>query len=556
MNRTEFAHTMSSRASVYRFLSRMFEKEISGSLLTRLSQMTLPGGDLGEGAAMMAEFLAEKDASAQAELLAADYAKVFLGAGETNGNAAYPYQSVYTSEEGLIMQRAWQELKTLYHRDGLALSTDMADIKEDHIAVEFQYMAYLCEKARNGEDLKAQQVFVTQYLMNWAPEFLVDVEKYAQTNFYKGLARMTEAFLKNEAMRLNEMEGMSVQEAAYMLTIPQMDQVFAALREHYKIYAPKLLPRRGAQGKDLVRYQEVCSADEIVYDRPSDFSPKEVYYPVIQTMIRFSGAECRESELEDDKGLLIFMRPCDINGLRRLDQIFLKNGGTEDLYYKRLREKVRIVLMECSESYENCFCVSMGTNKTEQYDLAVRMGKEQLYVQVKNQEFMPFFAQETPAEYEPAFIQENARKVSVPQIPDVQTLQLVSSLEYWEQFDGNCIGCGGCNTVCPTCSCFDTIDVIYDETSREGERRRVWSSCMLDTFTMTAGGNRARKTAGANMRFKTLHKIYDYQKRFGGEENMCVGCGRCVSRCPKNISFPDTINGLSEALKQAKGDRK
>ena len=57
------------------------------------------------------------------------------------------------------------------------------------------------------------------------------------------------------------------------------------------------------------------------------------------------------------------------------------------------------------------------------------------------------------------------------------------------KFDDSCISCGGCNTVCPTCSCFDTTDVIYNETSREGERRRVWPSCMLDTFTMSSVHN-------------------------------------------------------------------
>ena len=73
---------------------------------------------------------------------------------------------------------------------------------------------------------------------------------------------------------------------------------------------------------------------------------------------------------------------------------------------------------------------------------------------------------------------------------------------------------------------------------------------------MTAGGNRARKTPGANMRFKTLHKVYDYQKRFGGKDNMCVGCGRCIAQCPREINFLDTINGFQHALEEAKGGQK
>ena len=33
------------------------------------------------------------------------------------------------------------------------------------------------------------------------------------------------------------------------------------------------------------------------------------------------------------------------------------------------------------------------------------------------------------------------------------------------------------------------------------------------------------------MRFKTMHKVYDYNARFGGNEHMCVGCGRCAVSC-------------------------
>ena len=34
---------------------------------------------------------------------------------------------------------------------------------------------------------------------------------------------------------------------------------------------------------------------------------------------------------------------------------------------------------------------------------------------------------------------------------------------------------------------------------------------------------------------------------------MCVGCGRCLQRCPEEISFVDTINRLSEETDRLKG---
>ncbi len=71
---------------------------------------------------------------------------------------------------------------------------------------------------------------------------------------------------------------------------------------------------------------------------------------------------------------------------------------------------------------------------------------------------------------------------------------------------------------------------------------------MLPDFSKTAGGNIARKFPQQMMRFKTMHKVYDYNARFGGNEHMCVGCGRCIMRCPEEICFADTVNRLSEEV--------
>ena len=73
---------------------------------------------------------------------------------------------------------------------------------------------------------------------------------------------------------------------------------------------------------------------------------------------------------------------------------------------------------------------------------------------------------------------------------------------------------------------------------------------MLEDFTQTAGGSRARKPAGANMRFKVFHKFYDYKARFGGEKHMCVGCGRCSRRCPEKIDFFQTVNELADLIEE------
>ena len=75
----------------------------------------------------------------------------------------------------------------------------------------------------------------------------------------------------------------------------------------------------------------------------------------------------------------------------------------------------------------------------------------------------------------------------------------------------------------------------------------MWASCQVDGFTNMAGGHGFRKDKGSRMRFKVMHKVYDFNKRFG--YHMCVGCGRCDDACPEYISFSNCINKLEKAMK-------
>ena len=89
-------------------------------------------------------------------------------------------------------------------------------------------------------------------------------------------------------------------------------------------------------------------------------------------------------------------------------------------------------------------------------------------------------------------------------------------------------------------------DTKLSDDNKIGERRRVWTGCHVDGFTDMAGGHSFRDKNGERMRFKTMHKINDFYKRF--DEHMCVGCGRCDDVCPEYISFSKCINKLNELV--------
>lgn len=342
---------------------------------------------------------------------------------------------------------------------------------------------------------------------------------------------------------------------SYELTYEEVNRIFDSLRLHYKIYAPKRMKNAGRYcNTDLIRYKEIRSIEEIEWKDRSDYSPKEVFYPVNQTLFHFTEASFMESQIFD-KDLLIFARSCDIHGIKRLDKIFLENGKVADPYYKRMRDKVHFVLMECKDDgWESCACCSMGTNETQDYELAMRPVEQEdrVLIEVKGTLFSSLFEGYPNASFTPEFVQKNATVLHVPEISE-EMLPAIYALDMWKDYENRCIGCGACNSVCITCSCFNTVDTTYTENGKSGERRRTWTGCMNDDFTTVNGGHAFRDDKKDRMRFKTMHKVYDFKKRFQTDYEMCVGCGRCDDICPEYISFTNIINRLHDEVEHMKG---
>lgn len=582
-----------NREDMYRLLGRFFAREADTAFLQRLPQIRfpdytgVPGAEkLAEAAAEFQDFLSGRKSAgttpegqninALEEELAVDYARTFLAAGIAKGEAAFPYESVYTSKNGITMQEAWEEIRRTFQNDAIEMSENAGDLEEDHIAMELEYMAWSCDMAAEEEDiygcLRIQMDFLENHLLNWVPRFNKDIKKFALTAFYPMAGDLLEGWLEFDqsllASLLEMREQAEKEPQSFQISHDAFNRLLTSLKQEYRIFAPKRVHGRIAQGtSEWIRYDEISSADEIVNNEQSYFSPKEVFYPISQTTFTFDRNQMTPTIDDDDKGVLIFARPCDIEGTKRLDKMFLVNGGNVDIYYKTMRDKVHFILLECPQSWENCCCVSMGSNRTENYSMAVRLPAqdgftehdEPVSVQVKDPDLYSYFEElqrdypdaVTENSFSPRFIQENKKEMRPPEIDDPSMIEKIYNLDFWQEYNDKCISCGGCNAVCITCSCFETVDFMDQMDTREGTRRRVWSPCMIPEFSMTAGGHMARPNPDKMTRFKTMHKVYDYKKRFG-DTHMCVGCGRCTRRCPEDISFIDTVNRLHDEVEKLK----
>ena len=198
---------LENRAFMYKMLSQIYKKEISKEFYARLSELKFPPQDeddeLAQGYREFEAFFTKKHLDPITDL-AVDYARVFLGAGVLDGVCAFPYESVYTSESKLVMQEARDEVVAIYADFGLG-KDDGLDVPEDHVGLELEFMAFLCERAiealnsddtkRAKELLNAQADFLQNHLLNWAPKFTDDIRKCAQSPLYIAVSKITDGFL-------------------------------------------------------------------------------------------------------------------------------------------------------------------------------------------------------------------------------------------------------------------------------------------------------------------------------------------------------------------------
>ncbi|MBR2842142.1 MAG: molecular chaperone TorD family protein [Lachnospiraceae bacterium] len=208
------------REWMYRFLASVFIQEIDEAMLASMQKMTFPAfpetntpwqQDLNAGFRLIESYLAgfegksEEEVHALLEDLAADYAKVFLAAGDAAGKAAFPYESIYTGFDSAFGGSLQMNLSALYASKGLTMREDMFKIMEDHIGLELNFMAELLKEESDAsdeataDDLRKQQCeFFQTHLINWAAQFAADIYKYTERDFYKGVARMTMGFMEAE----------------------------------------------------------------------------------------------------------------------------------------------------------------------------------------------------------------------------------------------------------------------------------------------------------------------------------------------------------------------
>lgn len=212
----EIAGAHENRANLYGLLSRLYRVEVDPLLLDQLRAMKFPaetGNDLmDEGYRLVAAYVGGADSTSLTEL-AVDYVRTFIGHGIDAYSAAYPFESVYTSEKRLMMQEARDEVLAIYRSEGIDKSPAWRE-GEDHVALELEFMKTMALRTaaalRDGDMemverlLATQRAFLGDHLARWAPLMTRDMRRFSKTGLYRGLASLTDGFLAMDAEFLAE----------------------------------------------------------------------------------------------------------------------------------------------------------------------------------------------------------------------------------------------------------------------------------------------------------------------------------------------------------------
>lgn len=291
-------------------------------------------------------------------------------------------------------------------------------------------------------------------------------------------------------------------------------------------------------------FRIIKSADDVCMDfTNTDVSPKEFFLPRSEKIFGFTGEEILSAGKEERKRILFGVRPCDVNSLKVLDNVYL--GRFNDPYYLKRRENTIIISVACSSPDSHCFCESVETGPylCGADVILTDLGKK-YFVESESGEMVnsDIFSDPVPGDSEQKEFKkkESERKIT-------RKILNKSLLNKGGDFDDRvfceaskiCLACAACTYICPACTCFD----VFDEemfSARKGERVRCWDSCMFPSFTVLAGGENTRKKKADRFMNRFYHKFKYYPERYG--RIACVGCGRCSRACPVKIDVVDVLN--------------
>ena len=325
------------------------------------------------------------------------------------------------------------------------------------------------------------------------------------------------------------------------ISLNKLNELFAAIASAERLYLP-VDTAAGAKFEEWAEGKTLSTALNTVR------SAKDFFFPQTENLVDFK-VEGKKIEIIDTRNecedFVVFgVRACDVKSFDILDRVFLSEPV--DTYYKNRREHGVIVSMACNKPSETCFCRTFGIDASApEGDVVCYMTDDALYLEAKTEkgeaplakvEAVTEDTDSAAAEAQQELIRKRLDRLPLKNLKadafgDGKTDEFFNAPE-WAELSETCLGCGTCTFVCPTCQCYDIKDF---DTGHGIKRFRCWDSCMYSDFTRMAHGN-SRNSQLERFRQRFMHKLVYYPENNDGMFS-CVGCGRCLARCPISMNI-------------------
>lgn len=326
----------------------------------------------------------------------------------------------------------------------------------------------------------------------------------------------------------------------------QVDALLADLARTAQVYVPKTI--EGVSKFAPLDTPEPCDFELTNTMMP----PKDVLFPQTQKMYNYGVDENGSMYIkpfDESREQVVFgIRPCDMQSLACLDDVFLTKGFVDE-FYQAGRDKLLTVCIGCTSPAETCFCDSMGVDPTRSAGADIQLsdaGDAYVVEAISDkgtaalETWKPYLedGSATPTKAAPCTLKVEMAGVK-------EKLDGMFDHPIWDEIATKCLNCGTCTYVCPTCHCFD---ISQENKMKDGVRFRCWDSCMFSEYTAMAGGHNPRPSKMKRVRNRFMHKLNYFEDRYG--KTLCVGCGRCVEHCPVALDITcliDTISQMGDA---------
>ncbi len=284
-------------------------------------------------------------------------------------------------------------------------------------------------------------------------------------------------------------------------------------------------------------------------------SPKDFFFPQTEDLMKFKtqgkNIEIQDARQEVEDFIVFGIRACDVKSFEVLDNVFLTEP--RDSFYASKRERGVIISLACTRPSETCFCKTFGIDPANpQGDVSAWKTDKEIYFSANNAKGEVFLKkiEKLTEDCSDEVVKKQQEQINavMDKLPlkDVKTdafgggkTDTYFNSPAWDKLSEACLGCGTCTFVCPTCQCYDIKDF---NTGNGVIRYRCWDSCMYSDFTKMAHGNN-RNSQKERFRQRFMHKLVYYPENNNGLFS-CVGCGRCLAKCPISMNIVKVMKKL------------